>query len=409
MVKVAFVTVRLPFPLNSGGRIRTFHLLKHISQVHRVTLVTAAETREESLAATALQEQLPQVTLRLTDVPPRGAVRRRVWRAVRSPIDPLPYTWAAYRHPRFTENLLRALAEERFDLVHCDHTQVAHAVLALRTPPRLLNAHNVDSLLLERLGEVEPRVWKRAVIRWQARKVRAAERRTYPAFDGCLAMSDVDKAHLEHLTLGKPVWTVPNGVDLEWFEPPLTGAEPELMAFSGAMDWLPNTDAVEFFAREILPRIRRRLPNARLLVVGRDPSPTFIARFAGAGIEFTGTVADVRPYLARASLFVVPLRVGSGTRLKILEAWAMSKAVLSTGLGAEGLPAKDGKNIAIADTPDHFAERAVSLLGDRTAVKRLGGAGRQVVEETFSWKRVGDRLLQAYETTLSGPSRSAKP
>jgi sugar transferase (PEP-CTERM/EpsH1 system associated) len=408
-LKVAFVTVRLPFPLNSGGRIRTFHLLKHISQVHRVTLVSAVETREEGLAATALQEQLPQVTLRLTDVPPRGTRTRRAWRVLRSPVDPLPYTWAAYRHPRFAENLRRTLAEERFDLVHCDHTQVAHAVLALQTPPRLLNAHNVDSLLLERLAEVESRAWKRAVIRWQARKVRAAECRTYPAFDGCLAMSEVDKAHLEHLTLGRPVWTIPNGVDLEWFEPARTEVDPDLMVFSGAMDWLPNTDAVEYFAREILPRIRRRLPKARLLVVGRDPSPTLVARFAGAGIEFTGTVADVRPHLARARLFVVPLRVGSGTRLKILEAWAMSKAVLSTGLGAEGLPVRDGENIAIADTPDHFAERAVALLGDASAVKRLGGAGRQVVEETFSWKRIGDRLLQAYEATLAGASRSSKP
>ncbi len=405
-MKVAVVTVRLPFPLNSGGRIRTFHLLKHISQVHRVTLVTAVETREEALAAAALQEQLPQVALRLTDVPPRGAPARRAWRALRSPIDPLPYTWAAYRHPRFTENLHRVLEAERFDLVHCDHTQIAHAVLALQTPPRLVNAHNVDSLLLARMAEVEPRAWKQALIRWQARKVRAAERRTYPAFDGCLAMSEVDKAHLERLTLGRPVWTIPNGVDLDWFEPARTEAEPHLMVFSGAMDWLPNTDAVEFFAREILPRIRRRLPKARLLVVGRDPSPALIARFSGAGIEFTGTVADVRPHLARARLFVVPLRVGSGTRLKILEAWAMSKAVLSTGLGAEGLPVRDGENILIADMPERFAERAVALLQDPASLKRLGSAGRQVVEETFSWKHIGDRLLEAYEATLAGGRRS---
>jgi sugar transferase (PEP-CTERM/EpsH1 system associated) len=406
VLRIVFVTVRLPFPLNSGGRIRTFHLLKHVSQVHRVTLVTALETREEARAASALQEQLPQVTFRLTEVPPRGTPVRRAVRALRSPIDTLPYTWAAYRHPRFIENLRRALSEESHQLLHCDHTQIAHAVLALRTPPRLLNAHNVDSLLLERLAGVEPRRWKRALIRWQARKVRAAERRTYPAFDGCLAMSEVDHAHIEHLTLGRPVWTIPNGVDIEWFEPVPTEAEPDLLAFSGAMDWVPNVDAVEFFAGEILPRIRRRRPGARLLVVGRDPSPALVARFGGAGVEFTGTVEDVRPHLARCRLFVVPLRVGSGTRLKILEAWAMGKAVLSTALGAEGLPARDGENIVIGDTPERFAERAVALLEDAGSLKRLGGAGRQVVEETFSWKRIGDRLLEAYEATLAGGRRS---
>ncbi|MGH7349629.1 MAG: glycosyltransferase, partial [Candidatus Rokuibacteriota bacterium] len=265
-MKVAFVAVRPPFPLNSGGRIRTFHLLKHVSQVHRVTLVTAGETPEEAGAAAALQEQVPRLTLRLAAIPPRGAMGRRVLRALRSPVDRLPYTWAAYRHPRFTENLRRTLAEQAYDLVHCDHTQVAHAVLALRTPPRLLNAHNVDSLLLERLAAVEPRGWKRALIRWQVGKVRAAERRTYPGFDGGLAMSEVDRTLIRSLAPGKPIWTIPNGVDLEWFEPVQADGEPDLMVFSGAMDWLPNVDAVELFAREILPRIRRRLPGARLLV-----------------------------------------------------------------------------------------------------------------------------------------------
>jgi sugar transferase (PEP-CTERM/EpsH1 system associated) len=407
-VKVAFVTVRVPFPLNSGGRIRTFHLLKHISQVHRVTLITAVESAVEARAAAALEERLPQVTLRLARVPPRNTVARRAVRALRSPIDPLPYTWAGYRHPRFTGNLRRALAEERYDLLHCDHTQVAHAVLALETPPRLLNAHNVDSVLIERLAAVERRGWRRTLLGWQARKVAAAERRTYPAFDGALAMSEVDRVHIERLAAGRPVWTIPNGVDVGWFEPTQTEPEPGLMVFSGAMDWMPNVDAVEFFAREILPRIRRRRPESRLLVVGRDPAPALVARLTGAGVEFSGTVDDVRPHLARCRLFVVPLRVGSGTRLKILEAWAMGKAVLSTALGAEGLPARDGENILIADTPERFAERAVALLEDVGSSKRLGGAGRQVVEETFSWKRIGDRLIEAYEATLTATLRSAR-
>lgn len=407
-MRVVFVTVRLPFPLNSGGRIRTYHLLKHISQIHRVTLVTALETAEEAEAARALKEQLPQVALRLTTVPSRGGMPRRLGRALRSPIDPLPYTWSGYRHPRFTENLRRTLAEEAFDLVHCDHTHIAHAVLALRTPPRLLNAHNVDSMLLRRVAEIEGRPWKRAVINWQARKVLRAERRTYPRFDGCLAMSDVDKAHLEQLAGDVPVWIVPNGVDTDAFEPSGTSSTPGLMAFSGAMDWLPNVDAVRFFAQEILPTIRAQVPGARLLVVGRNPAPGLVRRLAGAGVEFTGTVDDVRPFLARADLFVVPLRAGSGTRLKILEAWASGKAVLSTSLGAEGLPAVDGENIAIADTAARFAERAAALLRDPTRARCLGTAGRQAVEESFSWKRVGDSLLEVYETVLSR-SRVRRP
>jgi glycosyltransferase involved in cell wall biosynthesis len=200
---------------------------------------------------------------------------------------------------------------------------------------------------------------------------------------------------------GGAVWTVPNGVDVDHFAPAGTVPDPHLLVFSGAMDWLPNVDSVRWFAREVLPLIRRRLPRARLLVVGRDPSQALIAELSGPSVEFTGTVEDVRPSLARAGLFVVPLRVGSGTRLKILEAWAMAKPVLSTSLGAEGLPARDGENILLADTPEALARRAIMVLQNPLEAERLGGAGRQAVEETFSWKRVGDQLLQAYEATLA--------
>lgn len=405
-MKIAFVTVRVPHPLNSGGRIRTYQLLKHISQVHQVTLVTAVETAEEAEAAQTLRAEIPRLTLRLTMVPPRASLPRHLWRALRSPVDPLPYTWSAYRHPRFTQNLARVLEEGPFDLVHCDHTQIAHAVLALRTPPRLLNAHNADSLLIRRLAEVEPRAWRRTLIRWQARKTLQAERRTYPRFDASLAMSEVDKAYLEQHAGAGPVWTVPNGVDTDVFELTDTTPEPGLMAFSGAMDWLPNADAVRFFARDILPRIRAEVPAARLLVVGRDPTPALVQALAGTGVEFTGTVEDVRPFLARAALVVVPLRVGSGTRLKILEAWAMGKPVLSTSLGAEGLPARDGENIAVADMPALFAQRALALLADPSLGRKLGAAGRQVVEERFSWKHVGDELLEVYDTVAAGGRRA---
>jgi glycosyltransferase involved in cell wall biosynthesis len=179
------------------------------------------------------------------------------------------------------------------------------------------------------------------------------------------------------------------------------------MVFVGAMDWLPNVDGVNFFLGEVLPRIRRLVPRAELWVVGRNPSASRLRTYAGDGVRVTGTVDDVRPYLARASLVVVPLRIGGGTRLKILEAWAMRKAVLSTVVGAEGLPAVDGENIALADTPEGMAARAVALLTDAKGAARLGTGGRRVVEEHFSWKRVANRLLEAYDETVQGARRRA--
>jgi glycosyltransferase involved in cell wall biosynthesis len=335
-------------------------------------------------------------------VPSRRALVRRTARAFRNVVDPLPYTWAAYRDRRFTANLAQVLQSEPHDLLHCDQVQATPAVLQLPTPPRVLNAHNVDSLLVSRLADVEPRVLRKALIRWQARKIRRAEEPTYRRFHGCLAMSAVDRAHIGRIAPELPVWVIPNGVDPAWFSPQAGPFDAGLMVFSGAMDWEPNSDAVRFFVREVLPRIRRRLPTSRFLVVGRSPSPALVSALAAdAKVEFTGTVDDIRPSLARAALFVVPLRVGSGTRLKILEAWAMGKPVLSTSLGAEGLPARDGENIAIADSPDELATRALELLEDPGYADRLGAAGRRTVQEQFSWEHIGHDLLAAYEAALA--------
>ena len=180
------------------------------------------------------------------------------------------------------------------------------------------------------------------------------------------------------------------------------------MVFTGAMDWFPNVDSINFFVKEVFPKIKKSVPRAQLRVVGRHPSESLMRRLAGDGIHFTGTVDDVRPHLAQARLVIVPLRIGGGTRLKILEAWAMGKAVLSTSIGAEGLPAVDGENIAIADTPETLAERAVALLDDAKVVARLGAAGRYIAEERFAWRRVAEALLQAYEETVSSARRRSQ-
>jgi glycosyltransferase involved in cell wall biosynthesis len=190
---------------------------------------------------------------------------------------------------------------------------------------------------------------------------------------------------------------VPNGVDVERLAPIECPPQPGRMVFTGAMDWLPNADATVFFVEQILPRIRKRLPSAHVRLVGRNPDPALVRRLTGPGVDFTGTVEDVRPELAAAALVVVPLRIGSGTRLKILEAWAMGKAVLSTSIGAEGLPAVDRESIILADTPEAFTDRAVELLEDRERSTALGVSGRRVALEGFSWKRIARNLVAAYE------------
>lgn len=402
---MAFVTARVPFPLDTGGKIRSFHLLKEVSQAHEVTLVTGIESERERQATTVLRDEIPRLTLQAVVVPRRNTLVRRVWRAGTNAFDALPYSWAGYRHARFTANVRAVLGRIRHDVVHCDHIQVAHAVMSMRTPPRILNAHNVESVLMARLAAVEAKWARRRLIEWQARKVRRAEKETYARFDTCVAMSEVDRARMVEMAPAVPVVVVPNGVDLTWFRVSNEQPEPDLVVFSGSMDWEPNVDAALYFARNVLPRIRRWRPGARFVIAGRDPAPRLRAQLDGdSSVAFTGTVADIRPYLAKASLVVVPLRVGSGTRLKILEAWAMAKPVLSTTLGAEGLPARDGENIAIADSAESMAVRAVQLLTRRGEAECLGSRGRRLVEERYSWGVVAESLSAVYEEAV-GRSR----
>jgi glycosyltransferase involved in cell wall biosynthesis len=400
-VKVAFITGRVPYPLNTGGRIRTFHLLKEISHVHRVTLLTAVETAEEESALAALRERIPNLGVRAVKVPPRRAPIRKIARAIWNPMDPLPYTWAAFRHSRFSDNVHSALRETQYDLLHCDHIQVAYALLGVDAPPRLINEHNIEHILIGRLAEHAPDTLRRAAILWQARKTRVSELRTLAAFQRCVVVSDVDRLEIGRMLPGLPVTVVPNGVDVATFTVRSGTYSPYLMVFTGAMDWRPNIDGIAWFVSEALPRIRQRIPQADLVVVGRNPSGALIRKLGASGVTFTGTVEDVRPYMERAALIVVPLRVGGGTRLKILEAWAMGKPVLSTSIGAEGLPAIDGRNIALADTAEELAEEAARLLNEPEAAARLGTAGRNVVEDRFAWERIAEQLLGAYESTVS--------
>jgi glycosyltransferase involved in cell wall biosynthesis len=396
-VKVAFVAARVPYPLDAGGKIRTYHLLEQLSRVHDVTLITATETEAEEAAVAELGSRLPALRYRVAAVPPRHAAHRRWARIVASPLDPLPYTWAGFRHRRFSANLSSALREETYDLLHCDHIQVAPAVVALATPPRLLNAHNVESVLLRRLADNEPRAWRRRAIAWQADKVRRAERALCRAFGAAVAVSEIDRERLRQLAPQLDVTVVPNGVDVKAFAPPNRPGEFNLMVFAGAMDWLPNVEGLRWFVSKVFPLIRRRVGGVRLLVVGRGPAPALVRELSVDGVSFTGTVSDVRPYLERASLVVVPLLSGGGTRLKILEAWAMARPVVSTPLGAEGLPAIDGHNIALGRTPGEFAMLASDLLVDPVKSAGLGAGGRRLAEEVFDWSRVVEPLLGAYE------------
>jgi polysaccharide biosynthesis protein PslH len=274
-----------------------------------------------------------------------------------------------------------------------------------RIAPRLVfDDHNAEYVLQRRACLTDlrrPRRWPAAVyslIQW--RKLMGYERRVCRAADRVVAVSEADAAALRRLAPGLDVAVVPNGVDLNFLRPgvvaPLPGMVPNALVFTGKMDYRPNVDAVLWFVDEVLPLIIQQAPDAHFYVVGQQPHARLARLAEHPAVTLTGRVPDVRPYIAGATAYVVPLRIGGGTRLKVLEAMAMGRPIVSTRLGCDGFAFADGQEVAFADDPASFAASVLALLRDPCAAAELGRRGRQHVEAELGWDAIVPRLEALY-------------
>jgi glycosyltransferase involved in cell wall biosynthesis len=252
--------------------------------------------------------------------------------------------------------------------------------------PVVLFAHNVEHVLWKRLAANEKHPLRRALLEVEWRKVRSSERDACARSRLVVAVSPIDAASLEKISPASEIQPMPTGVDTSYFRANGTPEAPAHLVFTGAMDWYPNEDAMLFFMADILPTIRKQIPAVTTTIVGRNPSQRLRDAALASAVTVTGTVDDVRPFIDEGAVYVVPLRVGGGTRLKIFEALSMGKAVVSTSLGAEGLPLLSEKHFVQADDPREFSDAVVSLLGDPARRRALGEAGRDLVQTHYSWR-----------------------
>jgi len=400
--RILWVKVGGLWPLHLGGRLRSFHIVAELSRRHRVTVLTTHGAGDDPRA---LADRLPQCE-RVVSFPhasPRRGSPRFAEALARSWLTPLPVDIWRYRVPALRAEVARLVGAGAVDLCVADFL-VGAANVPLGGPvPVVLFAHNVEYMIWKRLAEVETRAWRRALLEVEWRKLRRYERRACARARLVVAVSEVDRARLQADAPGARTRSIPTGVDTSFFTPNGVHEAPARLVFTGAMDWYPNEDAILYFIDGILPSIRREVPRVALTVVGRNPSSRLRAAAEAAGVRVTGTVEDVRPWVAEATVYVVPLRVGGGTRLKIFEGLAMSKAVVSTTVGAEGLPLVDGTHFVRADAPAAFADAVVSLLRDPFRRKALGMAGRRLVEERYSWTRVAREFEAHCEEALARP------
>lgn len=385
-MRILWVKVGGLWPLNTGGKPRSFQILSELSRRHRVSVVTThgpGDDPEGLEAALPLCERVISVPY----APPRQGPRFAAT-VLRSWLSRYPMHFWRWRVPELRRRVTRIMTTEGADLCVADLPHTLPNVPLAGPVPVVLFTHNVEHMIWKRLSLVETRVSRRAILELEWRKVRRWEAWACAQTKLTLAVSEVDRDALAALAPGTRVCAVPTGVDSAYFAPNGVPEAPTHLVFTGSMDWHPNEDAIVHFLEAILPAIRREMPKTGLTVVGRNPTLRLRQAAARAGVCVTGTVDDVRPYIAQATVYVVPLRIGGGTRLKIFEALAMGKAVVSTRVGAEGLPLVPGVHFLCADDPAEFARAVVALLRDPPRRRALAMAGRRLVEERFSWSHV---------------------
>jgi glycosyltransferase involved in cell wall biosynthesis len=318
-------------------------------------------------------------------------------------LNPLPYFIAKCRTPEFTRALAKLADGNKFDLLFCDFLQSAAAGLELAIRPRVVFEHNVEYLLRKRQWQAEEMPLKKIIFAREWKKTQKIEERICNSFDRVIAVSDDDRQEFEKSFGVHNVSIIPTGVDCDYFKPLAMSPQPGRLVFVGSMDWYPNEDGMKWFLKEVYPRIRRAVPTSSLTIVGRNPSPALSA-IAGAEtrVALTGRVEDVRPYISEAEVVVVPLRVGGGTRIKIPEAMAMAKPLVSTTIGAEGLVLNSGRDILLADNPDTFAAAVVTLLNDAAKREAVGREARDRSVRDYGWDGVVSRVEEILTEVVRG-------
>jgi glycosyltransferase involved in cell wall biosynthesis len=293
--------------------------------------------------------------------------------------------------------LHRLTRTTQFDVIQLEAVFFSRYLQALPGIPVVVNHHNVESQLLQRRAASQRTPWARAFFEREARKVGALECAVVPRAAQNLVVSDLDGERLREVAAGAKITTVPNGVDVEYFRA-RSSAVPETksLVFAGGMNWFPNRDAIAFFVSEIWPTLARDDPLRTVTVIGRDPPAVVRAAGRDPRVRVLGFVEDVRPHLEAASIYVCPIRVGGGTRLKILDALAMSRPLVATDLAVEGLGLIEGKHYLSANTPEQFIVQIRRLENDADLRRRMGDAGRALVVERYSWRRIAESLEDAY-------------
>ena len=386
---------RTPWPLDTGAKLRNYHLARILAIQVRISLLAFGDEQNETSALETVYERIVTVP-RLAGYSFAKVLRGAVGRT------PLPLL--NYTTNEMSNTLAQVLAENDFDIVQVESIHLMNYLPVIRAarsrPIVVCDWHNIESDLMRQYAEREQSLARKTYARRTARLMNEFEQRALNEFDSHIVVSGQDGERLRRMNARARIFAIENGVDVSYYAGEQSAGMKRIV-FVGSMDYHANIDGAINFARDLWPSMRKQQPELVFTIVGRDPSPDVRALSAIDGVEVTGSVDDVRPFYREAIAAVVPLNVGGGSRLKILEAMAAGVPVVSTKLGAEGLDLSDGQNVLLTDATEQLAERLINLIDDQDLRRRLIEGGKRLVRERYDWSALGAKLSDQYQTMAS--------
>ena len=399
--RVLYISYTSPVPSKIGPSRRHYHILIQLLRFYDVQVLSIGRQTDSELFEKEFGNRVTQFNYAVSEQSTAFKYIRKAWLTLTCRCDFLPA-----RNRKLRRLCKRVTASQRFDAIMLSGSLLNSLPLP-RDVPIIADTHNVESDVLARTSMLAETLGRRIYSRFQAPSTFREERRCSLKADLLLATSDHDKTTFQRLMNVPDIAVIPNGVDAREFRPIGGIGEPGEILFTGLMSYYPNQQAIRWFLDEVFPKVRRAVPAARLTVAGADAPPWLLGR-RSAAVVVSGAVPDMRPYFQRARVVIAPLKLGGGTRVKILEAQAMERPVVSTSLGAEGLKT-EGSSIILADDADSFAAQVIRLLCDAALALQLAIEGRQMVEKEYAWDRIGERLEAILSDRIGLRSRLSVP
>jgi sugar transferase (PEP-CTERM/EpsH1 system associated) len=400
-LSILFVSATVPYPAIDGGRIRVLSLVSNLCRNNKVTFLTFIKSSEDKRGAQYLRDMGIEVVEVKWDY---DKVLDALLSVLKQIISGKPLTIAKYYSPTMADELGNLLKSRSFDVLHFEMLHTGQYLLRIPngyTAKKVLDQQNIDSCIWQRLASTERNPFKKLLYHWQYKAFFRFENKLCPIFNECVCVSEEDSNRLASICPGANINVVPNGVDVDYFSPTETEENESSIVFVGSMDWQPNEDAVLYFCDSIFPLVKPEIPEVKFYIVGSNPTDRVLKLKSMDGVVVTGLVDDVRPYMAESAVYIVPLRIGGGTRLKILQAFAMKKAVISTSVGCEGLGLVHGEHILISDDPKEFADNVIKLARDKQLRRKLGENGRLLVQDKYDWKAIAEKLDGVYRRLIN--------